>query len=71
MLQWKKQNWFVFQMPYACAREAFRKVKIPRGVGISFDLFYGVAAAGESLFTGGRHYLLVNSNSPESLFTGK
>ena len=25
----------------------------------------------ESLFTGGRHYLLVKGNSPESLFTGK
>ena len=30
-----------------------------------------LAGGKESLFTAARHYLLVKSNSPESLFTGK
>ena len=65
-----KEICLVFQIPSACAREAPRNVEIPQGFDISFESVLW-SCGGESVFTGGIHYLLVKSNSPESFFTSK
>ena len=51
--------------------EKLPTLKSLKALAFHSNHFNELPAAGESFFTGGRHYLLVKSNSPESLFTGK